>query len=323
MSAGLALGDDSVLVRYPSAHLLAIVTGSESGGKGPAAAVELDAADAAFAPLDASHDSAVALAPATFQPSEQSITIRLVDAVSGRVLYTRRHAEASGPASVARLADGVAVSYWQARANRHELVVLQPNLGAIPRFGLNPFQLPKAAVAVSKPRSAFAATAPRVLEQKYILPVGVRAMAASATRGGINRRQVLVATPQGTVYAMDESMLSPRRPGGSPSEADKKEGLSTYSPYLPLVHLRMPTHKRAVARPRAVYSAPEALESASLVVLSGLDLFAAKTRPTTAFDAIPPDFNFPLTALLVAGAVTLAVASVMLLRSRRLADAWR
>ena len=84
----------------------------------------------------------------------------------------------------------------------------------------------------------------------------------------------------------------------------------------------MLTHNRTLARPRAVHAAPATLESTSLVLVTGVDLFATHAAPSKRFDVLAEDFNKPLLLLLVGG---LAVALVVVRhaeKKKKLASAW-
>jgi hypothetical protein len=66
---------------------------------------------------------------------------------------------------------------------------------------------------------------PVVLAKVYVYPKAVTALGATATRGGISSRKILIATADGKVTAIDRNMLETRRPMGEVKEAEKKEGL--------------------------------------------------------------------------------------------------
>ena len=77
------------------------------------------------------------------------------------------------------------------------------------------------------------------------------------------------------------------------SHADREEGLVPYMPTLGGVnHLTVISHKNAIGRPARVVTAPTTLESTSLVLAFGIDLFVSRVAPAKEFDRLNEDFNF-------------------------------
>ena len=52
-----------------------------------------------------------------------------------------------------------------------------------------------------------------------------------------------------------------------------------------------------------IHSCPSGLESTSLVLACGLDLFFARVQPSRQFDLLAEDFDYPLVAAVVLGLV--------------------
>ena len=93
--------------------------------------------------------------------------------------------------------------------------------------------------------------------------------------------------------------MDPRRPT-KPSAADREEGLYPYAEQLPLLPAAHLGGGVAVARPRALLSAPALLESASHVGCLGLDVFYARAAPSKTFDTLDDTFSRPLLAATLA-----------------------
>merc|ERR1712166_164612 len=70
-------------------------------------------------------------------------------------------------------------------------------------------------------------------------------------------------------------------------------GLIPYASTLGSINpLTVLTHRHTIARPAHVLTAPTTLESTSLVVGVGLDLFLTRTAPAREFDRLNDDFNY-------------------------------
>ena len=147
----------------------------------------------------------------------------------------------------------------------------------------------------------------------YAYSASVEALGVSQTIQGITPKFVLVATTAGHLALLDKRFLDPRRPlvpGGQPakmSASDKEEGLVPYSPSLGgIPPLTIATHKHTIARPRAISTSPTNLESTSLALVKGLDLFMTRVAPAREFDRLNEDFNY---VALVAAIIFLTVAT--------------
>ena len=92
------------------------------------------------------------------------------------------------------------------------------------------------------------------------------------------------------------------------SQADREEGLVPYGPSLGGINpLSVATHKHTLARPRSVEAYPTYLESTSLAIVTGLDLFMARVTPAREFDRLNEDFNY---IALVGAIIFLTVATL-------------
>ena len=131
---------------------------------------------------------------------------------------------------------------------------------------------------------------------------------------------------------MDKRFLDPRRPKGKPTAEDQAEMLAPFEPEIPILPGSFVSHRWRIARvagrclapvssvhcrqphtrtflPAGFAMAPAALESTSLALAFGLDVFMTRVQPSRTFDLIPDDFpyGFLLTITLVLGGVMLAL----------------
>jgi len=150
------------------------------------------------------------------------------------------------------------------------------------------------------------------LSQSYSFGAAVAAMGLSHTAMGITPKNVLVATVAGQLVSYDKRLLDPRRPHvANPqkmSTADREEGLVPYMPSLGGINpLSVLSHHHSIKRPRGIVTAPTTLESTSLVLVLGLDLYLTRVAPAKEFDRLNEDFNF---VALVGATVFLIVATL-------------
>merc|ERR1711935_162663 len=187
-------------------------------------------------------------------------------------------------------------------SRRTELGVLTLHEGRIDKKGMTMFSAPQQ----SSTFSSFDAreSKPVVLNKLYIYPNAITALGATATRGGISNRKILIASTDGRVTAIDRSMIETRRPMGEAKETEKKEGLIPYRELVPKVSLLSLSYDQIVESPSSIVSAYTALESQSLVMaFGGPDIFFTRTSPSRGFDLLPDNFSRVLVSIVSIGLV--------------------
>jgi hypothetical protein len=246
--------------------------------------------------------------------SPSTLTVRLLDAATGHVAFAVDLPHASGPAQLTWYSDTLALAYWNAEYHRFELAVTSLFGAEVGAFDLNP---------LSKIHVSLDGAPPVTKQRTYILPAPPSAIGTTHTHRGITPHALLLALEQGSVLQLDKRIVDPRRPVGDATPNDKAEGLEPYTPYLPLPHTLIVTHRHAIPRLSAVRSMPTLMESASVVVATGLDVSVTRVTPASRFDALDPAFSFQtVVGLLVAGVAAVAVAK-NLLHDTQLEQAWQ
>jgi len=269
-------GDDSLLLKYQSPHLVAALVGRSGGGAGPWEAAR-EAGGARSGGGGACGGGGGGGAPPPANASASSLTLMLLDAVTGRVLHSRRHAGATGPVSLALHDNWVVYSFWNAGEARVELGVARLfEQGAVGTYELTPWA--KAAPAGSPLRaaggtSAYGAAPPFVAHRVFVPPVPVASLAFLATKRGTTPATLLAATAAGALWSVDLRLIDPRRPalppGVEPRPNDKAEGLLPFSPFLPLLPSALLSRGVPLHRVRALLTAGTDWESTGLVMAFG------------------------------------------------------
>lgn len=193
--------------------------------------------------------------------------------------------------------------------------------GSVHSHGLNLFKRPKYDTC----QSSFAKQDPIVLQKSFIFPTGIKAMASTVTAQGITPKHIIVGLTSGQLFMMPRRVLDPRRPETKPTLDQQSEGLVRYSPYVPVYNMAksMFSHTISIGGLENIVTAPASLESTTLVLAYGLDLYYNRLAPAMSFDILPSDFKYELLLLLVLG---LAVASTIMrwtVSRKRLNEAWQ
>ncbi|KAI1379985.1 DUF1620-domain-containing protein [Hypoxylon crocopeplum] len=153
---------------------------------------------------------------------------------------------------------------------------------------------------------------PSVISKTFIISSPITSLAVTKTRQGITSRQLLAYMPEShSIAGIPRLALEPRRPvGRDPTPAELEEGLSKYIPAIELDPRLQITHQREVLGVREIITTPAALESTSLVLAYGVDVFGTRVAPSLAFDVLGKGFN----KLALVGTVAALVLGVGVLR---------
>ncbi|XP_052754420.1 ER membrane protein complex subunit 1 [Galleria mellonella] len=251
------------------------------------------------------------LAQGTDPVHKDVVSAWAVDAVSGGVVAAQQSRRARLPAAAPALLAGhfLAYVYYSDKHRRHEIATMELYEGK-ERW------LP-AGAAFS---SLACERAPSVQRQAYILPAAPLAAAVTVTERALADIHVLLALSSGAVVEVPWALLSPRRAG---AVSQPEEGLAPYAPELPLAADAVLSYNRTLHRPRTLHAAPSGLESTSLVLAAGLDLFYTRVAPSKTFDLLKDDFDYNLITIVLAALIVLTYSTKYLASRKMLRMAWK
>ncbi|KAM8927358.1 ER membrane protein complex subunit 1 isoform 2-T2 [Pelodytes ibericus] len=273
-SQGRVMGDRSVLYKYLNPNLLAVVTESTDT-----------------------------------HPERCFIGISLIDSVTGRIIHSSVQRRARGPVQIVHSENWVVYQYWNSKARRNELTVLEFFEGTEQYNSTNFSSLDRPLL-------------PHVLQQSYIFPSAIRALQATITERGITSRHILIGLPSGAILSLPKALLDPRRPE-IPTEYTREENLIPYTPDIQIHAERFINYNQTVSRMRGIYTAPSGLESTCLVVAYGLDLYQTKVYPSKQFDVLKDDYDYILISSVLIGLVFATMITKRLAQVKLLNRAWR
>ncbi|KAL1919740.1 uncharacterized protein VTP21DRAFT_1671 [Calcarisporiella thermophila] len=242
---------------------------------------------------------------------QNTLRIYLVDIVSGRVLHQAVHPMAGRhPVHIVQCENWVVYHFWSDGAEGAErgytTVVLE----------LFESNSPDERIA-SDNFTSFARERPFVMSQAYMFPYGVSAVGVTTTRNGITTREVLFGMTNNQIMGVSKRILDPRRPTRAPTKEEKEEMLLPYQPMIPDERRQILSYYLPVMGINRIVSSPALLESTSLVVAHGMDLFFAQVAPSKQFDVLSEDFSKSqlLLTIIALGAAVL-VAGPMVKRKK-------
>ncbi|KAK4125279.1 DUF1620-domain-containing protein [Parathielavia appendiculata] len=265
-----------------------------------------------------------------------TLTIYLLDTVSGQILFSSKHegTDLTKPIECAMAENWFVCTYfgqYKLRDNvaqslkGYQIVVMDlyesdevndrgPLGDAAPFSSLDPVDVPTGGVI-----------RPAVVSQSYVLSAPLSALQVTQTRQGITSRQVLAYLPESHgIVGIPRMVLEPRRPiGREPTPAEAEEGLIKYQPAIEIDPKSVITHERDVLGVEKIITAPAIVESTSLVFAYGVDVFGTRVAPSYLFDILGKGFN----KVSLVGTVLALLAGVVMLapvvRRKQINMRWR
>jgi len=272
-SQGIVLEDRSVLYKYLNPNLVAVVAEGEDNQQ------------------------------------KSLLTVFLVDAVTGNVVFHCTHKRSRGPVHIVHSENWIVYNLWNMKNRRVELAVLELYEGSR--------QSNSTAFSSFHPPSP-----PIVMRQAYIFPGHISAIATTVTEKGISSKDLLFALETGSILGLPKAIIDPRRPEVMSQEA-REEGLIPYMPELPRPFDRMINYNQTVFNVRGIHTAPAGLESTSLVLCYGLDLFFTRVMPSKMFDVLKEDFDYFFISSVLVGMIAVSIISQKLAARKALSRAWK
>jgi len=128
------------------------------------------------------------------------------------------------------------------------------------------------------------------MAQSFPFPHSATAIGVTTTKAGISSKDILFGLSRQSVVAINKRFLDPRRPTGSPTAMEKEEMLIPYSAITDDPRLFL-SYDLEVAGVRKIATAPTLLESTTVVVAYGQDIFVTQHAPSKTFDILNEDFS--------------------------------
>ena len=244
----------------------------------------------------------IAFATIQDRTAKGSIFVYVVDAITGHVIYHARHKSATTPVNLILSEHWLLYVYYNPKGKRNELSVVE-------------FYEDGEAKDTSSFSSLDSVDLPLALSQGYILHAsGIQGIATTNTERGITHKNILLALESGYILSLPKNFLDPRRSFQHTSIL-AEEGLAPYMPEIPVMPQSFINYNATVAQMRGIYTSAAGLESTSLVLAYGLDLYYTRVMPSKMFDVLKEDFDYifisgVLSALILASILCSKLASI-------------
>lgn len=234
-----------------------------------------------------------------------SLSVKLIDTISGQVLAAETHqgVDASKSVSCTMAENWFACAFFgqykldddSGRAIQgYQIVVSDLYESATPddRGPLGDDETFSSLAPVENPVGGVAL--PFVVSQSWVVSQPLTKLAVTQTRQGIANRNIVAFLPESrSVVALPRVLLDPRRPVGREPTANEieAEGLPRYTPAIEIDSRNILSHDWDILGVEGFSTAPAVVESTSLLVAYGIDVYGTRVVPSGLFDILGKGFN--------------------------------
>eukprot|EP01084_Bolivina_argentea_P320669 556430_1 len=174
--------------------------------------------------------------------------------------------------------------------------------------------------------SSFNAKLPYITSQSYNFKYSIdKLLCISNTKYSVSNKWLIIKLSSGSIIQIDNKWLNTRRPiNYEVTQANKEEQLIPYKKNIPFNNLWTLSHQNTLNRINYAISTGSPIESTSVVFAYGnLDLFYTTIKPSKNFDTIPPDFDYPMLALILSGVIIGIIVAKKMAQSKKTKKEWK
>ena len=117
--------------------------------------------------------------------------------------------------------------------------------------------------------------------------------------------------------------MDPRRPSMTTPPEMREPGLPPYVPELVFPPEVILNYNQTLTRVQGIITAPTGLESTSVVLVYGLDMYCAMVNPSKGFDLLKDDFDYLVIASVLVGLTAAAYITRKMSQNKALKSAWK
>lgn len=226
--------------------------------------------------------------------SKTSLTLYLIDAVTGTVLYNWAHKGVVSTYDISSvLSENWLVYTFTSSDPETNALTTQLVISELYESAVSNDRGQLSARTNYSSYGADANSLPHVISSAFVLAEPLSHLAVTQTAQGITTRQVLAYLPaSNAITALPRHVLDARRPRDREvNAAEAEEGLFRYQPQLELDPKSIISHSREVVGIKHISTFPTLLESTSTVFGFGHDIFGTQVAPSQTFDILGKSFK--------------------------------
>ncbi|KAI8907882.1 hypothetical protein EDD86DRAFT_208405 [Gorgonomyces haynaldii] len=218
--------------------------------------------------------------------------ISLVETLSGQLLYRTKHKITERTNVELAFTENIVVySFWNDKLDLPETKRLAPPVSKHTQVVVMEL------FESEKPNERMASYETdnhkiHVMSQSYVAPNQINVLSFTQTLQGITAKSVIAHIAGNHIVSIPRHVLDPKRPIHPPNAYEKEEQLQQYKPLLPWNPKEIVSYFKDISGINQIVSVPTFLESTSLVICYGHDLFVSQVMPSNAFDTLSSDFSY-------------------------------
>lgn len=226
------------------------------------------------------------LAVAVTNSDDLSLSVYVLDTVTGRILHSKKHEDSVDVSKGVQLVYGenwLVYTFWSDLPTLGEKVVV---------WDLYESEIPNERASLAEYSSFDDFALPHVKAQSFFAPVHFSAVTLSRTLFGVTVRDVIAATSTNQIVSIPKRVLEPRRPvDRAATSTEQSEGLYQYDSRLYIdPQKQVLSHGLSVLGTKKILTTSARLESTSMVVAFGFDVFFTRVTPSQQFDVLNSSF---------------------------------
>lgn len=160
-----------------------------------------------------------------------------------------------------------------------------------------------------------------MIAQSFPFSQAASAIGVTTTKAGISAKDILFGLSRHSIMAINQRYLDPRRPTGAPTAMEKEEMLIPYSPIPDDARLYL-SYNLEVANVKKIVTSPTLLESTTVVVAFGQDVFVTRHAPSKTFDILNEDFSKSQLMLTIVALVVVLFVTKPMVVNKQLKELW-
>jgi outer membrane protein assembly factor BamB len=242
-----------------------------------------------------------------------ALHIYVLDTVTGSIVFHTQHADCGGlqgRVPLVLMENSLVYTYWNTKTHKHQMSVIDMYTKTVDWYNTH--------------FSSYTAPPPVTLSQSYVLPSPVSLLSHTSSARGITAKHLLLGLASDSVVSLDKRWADARRPLPSAMTAeDKEENLIPYYPRLYFPPPTYVTYNKTIHRLQNIVTSGSSLESTTLVLAVGLDLFFTRISPAEAYDILTSDFNYPALILTITVLCVATFVTSRMIRRKDTLRAWK
>lgn len=226
------------------------------------------------------------LAVATGNKVDSKLSIYLIDMVKGMILHTNHYnsVDISKGVEILLTENWIVYQFWIEKPTKGYQIVISELYESETRNKRN---------QGANSTSIYNIPLPFVISQAYLFPRRIHAFTSVLTRYGITSRDIISYIDSNQIIMIPKKLLDPQRPilVNNKISSESIKGLIPYDVNLFIDSKIVISSKNEVYGIKNILSSPTLLESTSLILAYGHDIFFTYVTPSNSFDVLNPSFN--------------------------------